>query len=63
MVDPGEVATETLKREFSEEALNLLEMSVDDRNKTQDAIAKLFSQGFEVHKTQLCIKESAELVI
>ncbi|XP_072273337.1 ADP-ribose pyrophosphatase, mitochondrial isoform X2 [Pyxicephalus adspersus] len=43
MVDPGELVTATLRREFCEEALNSLERSGGEKD-TQDRIQSLFSQ-------------------
>lgn len=49
MVDPGEQVSLTLQREFSEEALNSLEVSAAERAKIHDRISKLFnSVGFQV---------------
>ncbi|XP_030590777.1 ADP-ribose pyrophosphatase, mitochondrial [Archocentrus centrarchus] len=51
MVDPGEQVSLTLQREFSEEALNSLSASPEDRAKIQERITNLFkSSGFEVYK-------------
>ncbi|KAM4634652.1 ADP-ribose pyrophosphatase, mitochondrial [Polymixia lowei] len=51
MVDPGEVVSLTLQREFSEEALNSLAATPSERAKLQEHITKLFSsQGFQVYK-------------
>ncbi|KAM8962048.1 ADP-ribose pyrophosphatase, mitochondrial [Pelodytes ibericus] len=43
MVDPGEVVTATLRREFCEEALNSLEKETEEKE-TSDKIHSLFSQ-------------------
>ncbi|CAH2308050.1 ADP-ribose pyrophosphatase, mitochondrial isoform X1 [Pelobates cultripes] len=43
MVDPGELVTATLRREFCEEALNSLEKEGDEKE-TEDKIQTLFSQ-------------------
>lgn len=49
MVDPGEQVSLTLQREFSEEALNSLEVSAAERAQIHDSITKLFnSAGFQV---------------
>ncbi|KAG9264228.1 ADP-ribose pyrophosphatase, mitochondrial [Astyanax mexicanus] len=51
MVDPGELVSLTLQREFSEEALNSLEASAEEREKIRERITKLFSSpGFQVYK-------------
>ena len=48
MVDPGEVITETLKREFAEEALNALELDEDQKRVIQEAVEQIFQNGIEV---------------
>ncbi|XP_041937750.1 ADP-ribose pyrophosphatase, mitochondrial isoform X1 [Alosa sapidissima] len=49
MVDPGELVSLTLQREFSEEALNSLEMP--DKAELHERITKLFSSpGLQVYK-------------
>lgn len=51
MVDPGELVSQTLQREFSEEALNSLQASPQERKKIQERITLLFSSpGFQVRK-------------
>ncbi|XP_029914112.1 ADP-ribose pyrophosphatase, mitochondrial [Myripristis murdjan] len=51
MVDPGELVSLTLQREFSEEALNSLAASPAERAKIHERITKLFkSPGFQVYK-------------
>ncbi|XP_072549252.1 ADP-ribose pyrophosphatase, mitochondrial isoform X2 [Salminus brasiliensis] len=51
MVDPGELVSLTLQREFSEEALNSLQASPQEREKIRERIAQLFkSPGFQVYK-------------
>lgn len=45
MVDANEQVSQTLKREFGEEALNSLDWSEDKRKSIEEAIAKLFSKG------------------
>ena len=59
MVDPGEHISVTLKREFGEEALNLLEASEEDRCHLKQAIDEFFTGGFEVNSCAvlLCIKQ------
>lgn len=49
MVDPGELVSLTLQREFSEEALNSLQACPNEREKLRQRIAQLFSsEGFQV---------------
>ncbi|XP_069134941.1 putative nudix hydrolase 6 [Argopecten irradians] len=50
MVDPGEVITQTLKREFGEEAMNSLEMSEEEKRNIEVAIDDLFHKGVEIYK-------------
>lgn len=51
MVDPGELVSLTLQREFSEEALNSLCASPAERAKIHERITNLFkSTGFQVYK-------------
>ena len=48
MVDAGENVSDTLKREFSEEALNALEATPQERKRIEESIADLFRRGTEV---------------
>ncbi|XP_061081300.1 ADP-ribose pyrophosphatase, mitochondrial isoform X1 [Conger conger] len=51
MVDPGEVVTLTLQREFSEEALNSLKASPKEKGRLQERINLLFrSPGLQVYQ-------------
>ncbi|CAG9773949.1 unnamed protein product [Ceutorhynchus assimilis] len=50
MVDPGEQVSETLKREFMEEALNSLEATPDQRRLDEQMIKSFFSKGTEIYK-------------
>ncbi|XP_057202193.1 ADP-ribose pyrophosphatase, mitochondrial [Triplophysa rosa] len=51
MVDPGERVSQTLQREFSEEALNTLQASPSEKEKIQKRITELFdSDGLQVYK-------------
>lgn len=50
MVDPGENVSVTLKREFSEEALNILEKDEAAVKQLEKNIQDLFSKGQEVYK-------------
>ncbi|KAM7386629.1 hypothetical protein PAMA_009303 [Pampus argenteus] len=51
MVDAGEQISVTLQREFSEEALNSLEVTPSERAEIHNRIIKLFkSPGFQVYK-------------
>ena len=58
MVDPGEVVSLTLRREFMEEALNSLEMTELQRAETVAALNTLFSAGRYIeplaHAQKLC---------
>ncbi len=48
MVDPGELITTTLKREFAEEALNSLEVTGPQKNAIHNAVENIFQNGIEV---------------
>ena len=48
MVDPGELITTTLKREFAEEPLNALEVDTEQRRVIQQAVDQVFQNGIEV---------------
>jgi len=48
MIDPGELVSETLKREFGEEALNSLKADSDEREKLKTLTAEFFRNGSEV---------------
>lgn len=48
MVDPGEEVSTTLKREFSEEAMGLLDACNSDREKLRSEVSKAFNEGHEV---------------
>jgi len=50
MVDPGEMITSTLKREFMEEALNTLESDSAEREKSKAMIDKFFDEGEEIYR-------------
>uniref|UniRef100_A0A1B6JXX1 Nudix hydrolase domain-containing protein n=2 Tax=Homalodisca liturata TaxID=320908 RepID=A0A1B6JXX1_9HEMI len=50
MVDPGEVITSTLKREFLEEALNVLEKNESEKVSLSNKLNEFFSQGEEIYK-------------
>lgn len=48
MVDPGERVSVTLRREFSEEAMNCLEASHEERKQIEIDMSQLFETGEEV---------------
>ena len=48
MVDPGELITETLRREFAEEAMNLLEKSDSEKQNSLGRLNEAFRKGDEV---------------
>ena len=48
MVDPGEAVSVTLKREFSEEAMNTLQANDAERDQIEQRIHNLFHKGTEV---------------
>ena len=45
MCDPGEEVSLTLKREFMEEASNILKKSGDDKQKIKEIVNRIFSNG------------------
>ena len=47
-MDAGENVSITLKREFSEEALNALEATPEEKKRIETSITDLFSKGTEV---------------
>ena len=51
MVDPGDTVTNTLKKEFGEEALNSLELSPEESKRILDSLEGLFQQGYTVLRT------------
>lgn len=50
MVDPGEIVTSTLKREFLEEALNILEKNSNEKSVINHQLDDFFSRGKEIYK-------------
>lgn len=50
MVDPGEVVSATLKREFLEEALNSLELSADNKQTIEESLNNFFDLGVTVYE-------------
>lgn len=50
MVDPGDTVTNTLKKEFGEEALNSLELSPEENKRIHDSLEDLFRHGTTVLK-------------
>ncbi|XP_030751627.1 ADP-ribose pyrophosphatase, mitochondrial [Sitophilus oryzae] len=50
MVDPGENISQTLKREFMEEALNSLECSEEEKKQNEEMLKAFFSKGTEIYK-------------
>uniref|UniRef100_G3MM24 Nudix hydrolase domain-containing protein n=1 Tax=Amblyomma maculatum TaxID=34609 RepID=G3MM24_AMBMU len=50
MVDPGELVSATLRREFCEEAMNSLSMSEQDKRSLEKSLELFFSKGIEVYK-------------
>ena len=54
MIDPNELVSETLKREFGEEAMNSLEADSAQRAKLKTQVAEFFRNGSEVCYSCLC---------
>ena len=50
MVEPGENVSETLRKEFTEEALAKLEMHKGKRDELSRRINQLFANGVEVRQ-------------
>ncbi|XP_012277187.1 ADP-ribose pyrophosphatase, mitochondrial [Orussus abietinus] len=50
MVEVGETVSATLKREFMEEAMNILEKSESEREELEDSIKAFFERGDEIYK-------------
>ncbi|XP_050534801.1 ADP-ribose pyrophosphatase, mitochondrial isoform X3 [Daktulosphaira vitifoliae] len=50
MVDCGEIVSTTLKREFMEETMNLLEKSKSDATKVELEVENIFKDGIEIYK-------------
>ncbi|KAH9525249.1 ADP-ribose pyrophosphatase, mitochondrial [Bulinus truncatus] len=50
MVDPGEEVSETLRREFGEEALNSLKLSPDETQKMLETLDEFFHSGTVIYK-------------
>jgi len=62
MVDPGEVVSTTVKREFIEEAMNSLALSEDDQNRLYQQIGDFFKKYSEVTENtaqrKVCITQT-----
>ncbi|XP_034171459.1 ADP-ribose pyrophosphatase, mitochondrial [Osmia lignaria lignaria] len=50
MVDPGETISATLKREFMEEAMNLLEKNKEEQKELEKSIREFFEKGEEIYR-------------
>lgn len=50
MVDAGEKVSQTLKREFGEEAMNSLTLPAKESKAVEKAVANLFKHGVEVYR-------------
>ena len=50
MVDPGDTVSRTLKKEFGEEAMNLIEASEQEKDEIERQINKLFKGGVKVRR-------------
>jgi len=48
MIDPGELVSETLRREFGEEAMNSLEADSKQKERLKTQVSELFRHGSEV---------------
>jgi len=61
MVDPGEVVSTTVKREFVEEAMNSLALSEDDQNRLYQQIGDFFKKYTKVSETVVEVNEKLSL--
>ena len=52
MVDPGDTVTNTLKKEFGEEALNSMEMQPDEKERLRKTLEELFCHGTTVTRNK-----------
>ncbi|XP_033100603.1 transient receptor potential cation channel subfamily M member-like 2 [Anneissia japonica] len=50
MVEPGQVVSETLRREFSEEALGQMTKCAEEKATMAENIEKLFANGIEIYR-------------
>ncbi|XP_064456636.1 ADP-ribose pyrophosphatase, mitochondrial-like isoform X2 [Ornithodoros turicata] len=50
MVDPGELASSTLRREFCEESLNSLSLTAQQRQELEQSLTQFFTNGTQVYK-------------
>jgi len=48
MVDPGDTVTNTLKKEFGEEALNSMDLSPEENKRLHESLEELFQHGIVV---------------
>ena len=44
-VDPGDTVTNTLKKEFGEEALNSMDLSPEENKRLHESLEELFQHG------------------
>ena len=49
MVEPGDTVSLTLKKEFSEEAMNILEASDEQKKTIKSKIDEMFKNGVQVN--------------
>ncbi|XP_066594168.1 ADP-ribose pyrophosphatase, mitochondrial isoform X2 [Prorops nasuta] len=50
MVDPGETVSQTIRREFMEEALNSLEKQENEKQELEENISEFFKKGDEIYQ-------------
>ena len=62
MVDPGEMVTQTVRREFIEEAMNSLALCEDDQRRVNQQINDFFQKYSEVSNVS-CHSVSAVLTL
>lgn len=52
MVNPGDTVTNTLKKEFGEEALNSMELSPEENKRLHETLEDLFRHGTSVTRNK-----------
>ena len=50
MVEPGDTVSNTIKKEFGEEAMNSLEATPEEKKRIEQQINEVFSHGKKVSK-------------
>ena len=53
MVEPGDTVSNTIKKEFGEEAMNSLQATPEEKKKIEEQINELFWHGEKVSKIMI----------